>query len=479
MYLIRSRIVVKFLLIALLLSCTRDFEEINKNPNDPTSVPTAYLITSTQRALADEIVDNYMGTLYAQHWSETFSTGESRYEEAELSFHRYYGELLSDLQNIINLNTNEDTKDLAAASGANANQIAICRILKVFIYQIVTDTWGDIPYFDALKGRENFTPKYDPQEDIYKDFLKELTEAAEQIDPSIGGIEGDIIYFGDMSKWRLFANSLKLRVGIRMTESNPDMAKSAIESAVADGVFTSNEDNALFTYLEDSQNDNPVYNDFRFGVFYAISSTMANKMMDNNDPRLYVYADPVAGTDTIVGMPYGVDEATAASIPIDSVSAPGQTVRQPTTKGIFLTYSEILFVLAEAAERGWNVGGSTAEDLYNEAIRANMEYWGMTEEEADTYLVQPNVAYDPGNFRKSIGEQKWISLYMAGIENWSEWRRLDYPELEPAPDAVEGREIPRRRAYSQLEYDFNEENVLEAIDRQGPDVMETRVWWDK
>ncbi|MCK5278678.1 MAG: SusD/RagB family nutrient-binding outer membrane lipoprotein [Cyclobacteriaceae bacterium] len=144
-----------------------------------------------------------------------------------------------------------------------------------------------------------------------------------------------------------------------------------------------------------------------------------------------------------------------------------------------MTYSEVLFIMAEAAQRGWDVGGETAETLYINAITANMEYWGVDAADIATYLANPEVTYDPVNFRKSIGDQKWISLYMNGIESWSEWRRLDYPLLNPAPDAVEGRDIPRRKAYAQREYDLNAIHVAEAVSRQGPDVMETKVWWDK
>jgi hypothetical protein len=125
------------------------------------------------------------------------------------------------------------------------------------------------------------------------------------------------------------------------------------------------------------------------------------------------------------------------------------------------------------------LGGETAEYLYEQAITASMEYWGVDPSDISIYLTNPDVKYDPTNYRKSIGEQKWISLYMNGIESWSEWRRLDYPQLQPAPDAIEGREIPRRMGYAQSEYDLNEKNVLEAIERQGPDVIETRIWWDQ
>jgi hypothetical protein len=466
------------LLTFFLFSCTDNFEEINTDPNNPTVVPTSYLITGAQRGILNRNF-NTAGMLYTQQWSETLFTGGSRYAVTEASFESFYAGPLLDLQHIIDLNTDDKTKDAAAFSGANENQIAICRILKVLIFQMITDIWGEIPYFEALKGSENLSPKYDTQESIYNHFISELTEAAEQINLDGRGMDGDILYYGDMVAWQLFANSLKLRVGIRLTEVNPSLAKETIESALEYGVFSSNADNALYPYLDEANNYNPYYERYLFANNWAISNIMVDYMSAINDPRLPIYADPAVSSNTIVGMPYGVDGVIAASIPDDSVSLPGQAVRQATSKGIIMTYSEVLFIMAEAAQRGWDVGGESAEALYEQAITASMEYWGVDPVDILTYLSNPSVVYDPNNYKKSIGDQKWISLYMNGIESWSEWRRLDYPSLQPAPDAIENREIPRRQAYAQTEYDLNGENVMEAINRQGPDLIETRIWWDK
>lgn len=472
------KLTVKTLILLgiIVFSCTKDFEEINTDPNNPTEVRTSYLMTNAQRGILKSNF-NTMGMIYSQHWAETQYTGTSRYLGDGESSERYYLGPLADLQRIIELNMDEDTKAYAALSGANENQIAICRILKVLVFQMITDIWGEIPYSDALKGRENFSPKYDLQEAIYEDLVTELTEAAEQIDLNGRGMDGDIIY-GNMEAWRLFANSLKMRVGIRMTEANPELAKEALESAFAGGVFASNKDDALYTYLDDANNYNPYYGYFLSASNNAISNTMVDYMDSVDDPRLPVYADPAQASNTIVGMPYGVNNSVAGSIPNDEISFPGQAVRQATTKGIIMTYSEVLFIMTEAAQRGWDVGGETAKTLYHKAITSSMEYWGVDATDITNYLANPEVAYDSDNFRQSIGDQKWISLYMNGIESWSEWRRLDYPLLKPAPDAVEGREIPRRLAYTQYEEDLNI-HVAEAISRQGPNVMETRVWWDK
>jgi len=471
-YLMKS--VFALLFISLFVGCTKDFEETNTDPNNVTTVPTSYLMTYAQRSILSNRF-NTTGLIYAQLFSETQYTNTSRYETDEASFNGYYTGPLANLQQIITLNTDEATKADAAASGANVNQIAAARILKVYTFQLITDMWGEIPYSEALLGLENFTPVYDTQDAIYADFVTELTEAAAQIDVNAAGLEGDIIFGGDMAAWKKFANSLKARVGIRMTEVDEAAAKSAVTSALA-GAFESNADNALYAYLPDAANWNPYYDHFLTRTDYAISEPLVTYMEGLNDPRLPVYADPNDAGD-IVGMPFGLTNEDAGSITNAEISFPGIAVRSAESPGILLTYSEILFIKAEAAARGWI--SDDAATLYEEAITASMEFWGVAAADIATYLAQPEAAYDATNYKKSIGDQKWVSLYMDGQEAWSEWRRLDYPELVAAPAAVEGKDIPRRRAYTQNEYDLNKVNVEAAVARQGKDVMSTRVWWDK
>lgn len=515
---------IYLLSFALLVAgaCTDDFEEINTNPNSPTQVPPAYLLTHAQRGLKD--LFNTTGLLYSQMWSETQYTTTSRYQVETLDFSDYYkgterndGETedggLYDLVEIIRLNTDEETKDLAAgASGSNNNQIAVARILKAWTFHRLTDIWGDVPYSEALQGRVNFSPGYDSQADIYADLITELDEASAQIEAGATGVVGDGIYSGDMAKWKLFAQSLKLRIGIRMSEVNPAAAQAAITSALSQGVFTSNADNAMFHNLSDAANDNQYYDHFLERTDYAISNVMDDFMKAINDPRLHIYASPTGGSlETfaangsadleVVGMPYGVTQAIAGSITNNSISFPGAAVRSATSPSLIMTYPEVLFIQAEAAAKNWIDGDAAA--LYNQAITASMEFWNdqsastnytaiygvsgieasfdvdITPAEITAYLQQPEIAFNEATALQQIAEQKWIALYMQGLEAWSEWRRTGYPALTPAPDAIEDREIPLRRAYDQIEYDLNRANYEAAIARQGANAMSTPVWWDK
>jgi Starch-binding associating with outer membrane len=481
-----KKIVITFLGILFFTACEKDFEEINKDPNNPVVVSTADLLAGSERSLMkylfgmnDEWGFAYIPHVYMQFWAATLYTNIDRYEDIPYDFTEFYTYSLNDLQHIITLNTNEETAQNAALDGPNENQIAIARILKAYAFHNITDIWGSIPYSQALKGGEDFTPLYDDQEFIYRDIIKELTEAVAQINEEAGNVEGDIIYGGDMASWKLFANSLKLRLGMRLTKVDPATAETVVKEALSAGVFASQGDNALYSYLASAPNNSAWNQQYEFGApEYACSSVLVDKLKAFNDPRLEVYAQPSEATGEYVGMPYGISNAVAGGIGYSNVSLPGVRILAAEEPAILMSYAEVLFLQAEAAARGWTT--NDAKTLYIEAIAASMDYWGIQLDDAafNAYVEQEGVAFDPLQFEKSIGEQKWISLYTQGPEAWSEWRRLGFPILQPAVEAVANREIPRRKGYPYSEFNLNRENYNAAIAVQGPDVMDTRLWWD-
>ncbi len=396
---------------------------------------------------------------------------------------------MRDLDEIIRLNE-EFPEQNSGSFGTNNNQIAVAKSLKVWIMQIVTDTWGYAPYSEALQIEEYPNPAYDSQESIYRAFLTQLTEANNQIELDGAGPAGDAIYNGDMTKWKKFVNSLKLRVAMRMADVDADAAGAAVAEAVSAGVFESNEDNALFPYLPSAPNNNPLNEDFKTRNDFAVSNVLVGKLLELNDPRIGFYAEPTvnsvaAGTPEYVGEVYGLDEINAAVTQDDAISQRADEVLAANADGIYMQYAEVAFLLAEAVERGF-IAGSAAE-YYNQGVTASMNYWNDGSVDAagiEAYLAQPNVAYDaqiaagePWN--EVIGEQKWLSLYMQGIEAWSEYRRLDFGILQmPADGALNGSGIPLRLLYPLDEQSANGESYAAAVDAQGPDALDTRLWWD-
>ncbi len=486
---IYRKLVFMVMSLILISACTDGFEELNTDPNQPLEVPTSSLISGAERELVRSIFGNHeelvgiglSASIFTQQISNLRGAFDDIYATVEYDFSDFYIRGLRDLEEVIILNTNEETKAEAAKSGPNENQIAVAMILKAWAFHNITDVWGDIPYSQALSGSDFPLPVYDTQEDIYLDLLSELTAASAMIDVSAGDIEGDIIYAGNMSKWQLFANSLKMRIGLRLSKVAPGIASVAVAEAFNAGVFTSNDDNAKYEYLPSAPNYNPWYFRFELSVpNYGVGSTLIDMLKGFNDPRLEMYADTAFNQDLgggFVGNPVGYDRAAGSAISDFAVSWPdAENVLGQTTPFTIMTYSEVLFVLAEAAERGWITG--TVKDYYQMAITASIEQWGVTDPTtiAD-YLAQPSVTLDATNPIKSIGDQKYIALYMQGVQTWSEWRRLGYPELEIARDAVIAG-MPRRRGYPPSEITLNKDNYDIAVSRQGVDDLLTRMWWD-
>ena len=483
-----KRVFIAITLCVAFFGCTESFEELNTNPNAPTSVPTSYLLTQGQRALVNGFLGqggvSELGVHYIQHLSQTQYSNVTRYSDVNSSFYGFYTGGLADLQEIITINEDPERATLASATGPNINQIAVAKILQSWAFMSMTDIWGDLPYSQSLKGVEFVLPAYDTQEDIYRGLVAELTAAASSIVD--GPIEGDIIFEGAMDKWRRFAYSLILRAGLRVSEADPALAQEWVSLALSGGVMESNDDLAQFAYVGTGEAaNNEYFNDFQTRTDYAISTTMTDALEARNDPRMGVFGQPteasmLANEPKVIGMPYGLTQGESGAIPVTDVSFPGLSFISATSPAVLMSYSEVLFAQAEAAARGWT--GSDAEALYGEAVTASMNQHGILDEAAITaYLGQDVVAYDSDIWRERIGTQKWIALYFQGLEAWAEWRRLDFPELSPAPEPLETQQIPRRRGYPIDETTLNSDNLDVAVERQfdGADNLDGRVWWDQ
>ena len=467
-----------FLVISAMLitSCSK-FEEMNVDPNKPTNVPTSGLLTQAEANL----VYNFNGELsqlgeqYVQHLTQIDYVEKSNYNDDGISsFSGIYRAGLNDLKDIIRLNSDEELAKDVVKYGDNINQIAVAKILTVWAYHNMTDVWGDIPYSEALND-EILTPKYDTQEEIYDALIAELDDVISSINiaPTID-LQGDLIYNGDMTMWKKFATSLRLRIAMRLSEVNDSKANSLINDDDFTNAFTSASDYARFAHLATDAEANPLYIDnvvIAGADNFAVANTLIDAMQALNDPRVPMYANPAVNSGNYVGLTYGVGGNS------DDVSLPGDMYASQTAPSILMTAAEVLFIKAEAAQRGY-ISGDAAQ-FYNDAITASMEYNGVSSIDIADYLAQPEVQYDPTNWKKSIGTQKWIALYNVGIQAWAEWRRLSFPVLALAPAATPSK-IPRRRAYPSEEYSTNKENVEEAVTRLGgKDLFTERVWWDK
>ncbi|MCM5662786.1 SusD/RagB family nutrient-binding outer membrane lipoprotein [Galbibacter mesophilus] len=461
-----KKINIYILLITLVLSSCSNFDDdINSNPNAPNQASGMQLIAQAQLSLPG-LSSSPQGEFMAQYLAESQYVGVSLYPMQNTSFYGWYQGPLADLEAVLT------SEDLSAADGPVVNQLAVAKILKAYYFWNITDRWGDVPYTEALKGQENFTPKYDTQESIYNDLFNELKEAANMM--VSGDLSNDIIYGGDMQKWRKLSNSIRLLMALRLSEVDPAKAQAEFVDAMGDGVLSSNEDNLFFQHLAEANNQNYWYSQIvdRNREWWAITEGMVSQMKPYDDPRLPIYANPARSNGEYVGMLYGEEE----NIGTEEYSLLGDDIYAQDAPVYLLTYAQVLFAMAEASERGWIAGDS--EGYYKTAIENSILQWTGTTDGVSDYLAQPDIMFNGNSAMEQIALQRWIHLYMFGYEAWAEWRRTGLPDIFVSPNGVD---IPTRLGYPDNEAFNNEESYNEAIQRQfgGQNDIYGKIWWDK
>ncbi|MFC3563668.1 SusD/RagB family nutrient-binding outer membrane lipoprotein [Pedobacter jamesrossensis] len=460
--------------IVALNGCTKFDDSINTDPNNPTKASGTQLIANAQLFLPGLSSSPY-GVHYPQYLSNTSFTDNSRYVTVNFNFYGTYTGPLNNLENVIN-NTALD-----ASEGPIANQIAVAKILKAYLFWHMTDRWGPLPYTDALKGSANFTPKYDAQQVIYDNLFKLLDEANAAI--VTGNIKNDIVYGGDVAKWKRLGNTIHQLMALRLSKVDAVKGSAEFNKAVANGLMGANTDNLTYPHLADQNNENYWYNSFtRLGRnWFAVSKPVVDYMQPLNDPRLAVYANKnTAGN--YVGLDYGLPSST--TVVINNFSLLGSNLRLQNSPVALVTYAQSLFAMAEAAKLGWIAGGDVAAKAnYDKAIEYSIRQWNNNDVSGlAAYMANADVAYDATAALRKIGNQRWVHLFLHGYEGWAEWRRTGFPNfLAPAPNN-NGILIPRREGYPTQERSNNTANYTAAVASfpyGGTDDLNARVWWDK
>lgn len=457
--------------LVLLGSCEKFDGSLNVDPNRPTKASGTQLIANAERWLPD-MSSSPFGVHYPQHLSNTSFTDNSRYTTINFNFSGWYTGPLMDLETVLNstLNANE---------GPVVNQVAVAKMLKAYFFWHITDRWGDVPYSEALKGRNNFTPKYDKQKDIYDSLFLLLDQANAAI--VTGNIKNDIVYGGDMAKWKKFGNTIHMLMALRLSKVDAVKGAAEFNKALTNGIMTANTDNFAYPHLADRDNENFWYNQFtRLGRnWYAVSKPLVDYMLPLNDPRLPVYANKNT-PGNYVGLAYGLPGST--TVVINNFSLLGSGIRLQNSPVYLVTYAQALFARAEAAKLGWITGGdATAKTNYELAIQNSILQWTGSTTGAAAYFAQAGVLYDPATAIQQIATQRWVHLFLHGYEAWAEWRRTGYPVLVAAPGA-NGDRIPRREGYPLIEQSNNSANYTSAVAAfpyGGADDLNARVWWDK
>ncbi|MFD2289118.1 SusD/RagB family nutrient-binding outer membrane lipoprotein [Pedobacter petrophilus] len=474
----KNNILYTFILLSLVAaSCRKELDDVNINPNATENAQPDYLLTAAIKNTADA----YWGTtnnmnsslLFVQQWAKVQYTEEDRFIYSNSSFTSLWSTLYS--TSITGLNKVIEIGNTTN----NPNYRGVALTLRSWSFLLLTDAYGDVPYSQAGKINEFITPAYDKQKDVYYGILEDLKTANSVLNPAGTAISGDIIYNGDIAKWKKFANSLRLRVALRIADREPAKAQQVLDKIKSEGgsYISANADIAQLIYQVSPQ-QNPVSAQFDTRDDYRISKTIVDKLFSLSDPRLPVYASKTqtATPEEYVGLPNGLTNSEASNFGFAKTSRPGAYFLTPQSPAVIFSYAELLFDRAEAAARG--LTAENAADLYNQGIAASLKQFGISDALIANYTAQRAVQYDPSNYKKSIGEQKWLALFGQGLEAWAERRRLDYPELTASANTVLNGQIPVRFIYPGTEQSLNGQSYRNAVASQGTDLLTTRLWFD-
>ncbi len=474
-------------LFIFLTSCTDDITDLNRDTKNPTIVPAGSLFSNAEKNLVDQMtstnVNNNVFRLFVQNWTETTYTDESNYDIATRTipdnhWSTIYRDVLQDLKEskrVLIAETYEGTS--AAINEKNIiriNKLAEIEILTAYAYSILVDTFGNIPYAQSLNIATYPNPKYDDAEMIYRDLISRLTAAVATMNTAYDGFStSDLIYDGNVKKWRNFANSLRLKLAINMDDVDHPYATNIAIAAITSGIITNAVDNASLKYQPVQPNTNPIFVDVVASGRddFIPTSTIINKMKTLNDPRMAQYFTQYLG-NYVGGTPGNSNNYFVKS-------HIGESIVKPTFEALIMDYSEVEFLLAEAASRGIAVGG-TAEGHYNNAIIASLTYWNVPNPNIISYMAQPSVAFATavGTWQEKIGNQSYIALYNRGFETWTSYRRLDFPILIAPADAAVNK-VPTRYTYPASEQTLNSSNNSSAATAIGGDGLTTKIFWDK
>jgi|SRR5665648_221953 len=488
-----QKILIVFLVFIAVSSCKK-LDELNANLKDFTVVPGEAVYNGATRALLNQMftfnVNNNNTQLFVQYFAETTYPDESRYDMITRPIPATH---MNTIYRTVLMNYKDAARALTEAPLAGIdqkqrdNQLAIIEVMSVFAWSNVVETFGNMPYTEALDYTKP-NPKYDDGLTIYKDLITRLNAAIAKLDPAFAGMGAgyDNVFGGTAAgtaKWIRFANTLKLRMGIMLSDVTAEaaLAKTTIEAA-APNVFNvpitspTTGDKFAMTYLPGSPNQNPVYTELVVSGRYdfVATSVFVDALNAVNDPRrpgfMWTQVD-----GEYRGGAQGMPNSYTAFTHVDNAQL------TPTREVVLMDYTEAEFLLAEAASRGYTITGSAATH-YNNAITASIKYWGGSDASVATYLAQPAVAFATatGTWRQKIGTQSWFAYYFRGFTAWTNWRRLDYPQLIASPKHVqEVNGIPVRYTFAVSEQTLNFDNYTAAAAAVGGDKAETRLFWDK
>lgn len=487
-------------LVMLLGACTTDFLAINTNPNGPDKVSNpGWLLVDVIRTSANTNLNNGFnrGSIVADHLASSFGSNYNNWPRADATtyfFWNHYSQI-RDLNEMIRISEELNMP----------NYKGVALVLRSWLFQNLTDTYGPIPFREAgnAKLEDIAKPRYAKQEDVYAGLLADLEEAIGLLGTGSEPIVGDILYNGNQQNWKKFATGLILRLTMRQSNvvDPSDKMGVIVANPSTYPIFDSHLDQAALQYIGDLiANDMPLFH--KSSSDYATGTRMSQNFLDHleaiNDPRVYVFALPASLSGGYVGAVNGTGDwdDPAKYAPPGMLWASRQyspdLASNTAAQSVMVSYSEVQLILAEAAERGFIPGGSAvAENHYRNAINDQITYYASRIPDHYTFpkasdVVLPADYFDQDGVRyegstsdrlEKIYIQKWFALFLNGFEAWSEWRRTGVPELKLG-DISTGY-VPQRCLYPPDELRINEAHYREAVSWIGTDELDTPLWWAK
>ena len=486
----KNKTIIKLILAGAIvtvttISCKKSYLDINQNPNSAESASVVELLPSAEAAIAHVVGNNFQifGGLWGQYWTQSPASSQYKtidsYAPAANDFDRpwkaLYADALQDLSNIEKLATSE----------SKFNHVACSKILQAYTYQLLTDNFGSVPFSEAIQATNDIlSPKYDNEQAIYSGIIKLLEDADALIDESSDIHPGseDLLLGGDMSLWRKFGNTLKLRVYLRLAYVDPATASSGIAALETAGAeFLGAGEEVKLNYGTEGGRTNPLYSSI-IGVGgtqnLVASATAMDYMTTNNDPRVEtIYFEAVNGA--FVGIPQGaytLPAGTIVSYPGTATGGYGADDASALAPVRLLTGYESLFLQSEAVVRTYLTGDAQA--LYEEAITENFASFSVTDTFTLGYFAEPAIAFPTAGTSedqiKAIITQKWVALNgNSGTEGWTEWRRTGYPDFftESVNSIIGAGRLPARCFYPTSE-------VTRNANFPGQKLVYEKVWWD-
>ena len=486
-------IAIQLFLVGYLASCTKNFQEINTDPNRPVTINPGVILGQMQYRL----VNTTIGA--ARNFTHELMQVDAPVSSNSGGVHRYQidpGGVWTSIYN--NLTDIEDIIRLSDNLGEK-NYKAIALVYKCWAYSILTDVYGDVPYSEAIKATSgNFSPKFDSQKDIYTQIFKDLITANDLFDDTkILTYGGDLVYPSNtltggknvgVQRWKRFCNTLRLRLLLRVSKRQSEIdVNSQINAILADAVkypvFSANTDDGIFRYPNINPYFNPYYTarqlDWRNQNYYT--KFFINKMNVDNDPRRPVWAIPVTvgGTSVYQGIESGYP--TTTTYVIGANSSYTDALKTSSYLGVMITYAEEEFIKAELALKGFNTG-KTPKQHYENGITASMVQWGAVI--PANYFTQTGVAYNGAGTvddqMQQIMLQKYYAYYFVDYQAWFEKRRTGYPILPRGSGIPVENLFPYRIPYPTYLQSLNPTNYAAAVTAMGgKDDSNAKVWWDK